>query len=106
LQALQILETLIIKDSDKLDIRNKQAVRYCLLKQSKLQRLHLPYVLKPGAYVFDRAFALEDPVEQYLNISMICRPRLVMRLICCYKCCCNCCRLAVLYLCMGAHSLL
>ncbi len=44
LQALQILETLIIKDSDKLDIRNKQAVRYCLLKQSKLQRLLLPCV--------------------------------------------------------------
>lgn len=84
LQALQILETLIIKDSDKLDIRNKQAVRYCLLIQSKLQGLHLPYVLKPGASELDRAFALEDVVEQYLNISMTCRPRLVLRLICCY----------------------
>jgi hypothetical protein len=60
LQALQILETLIIKDSDKLDIRNKQAVRYCLLKQSKLQRLHVPYVLKPGASELNRAFALVE----------------------------------------------
>lgn len=28
LQALQVLETLIIKDSDKLDIRDKQAVSH------------------------------------------------------------------------------
>jgi len=62
LQALQILETLIIKDSDKLDIRSKQAVRYCLLKQSNLQRLLLPYVFKPDACELDKVFALEDPV--------------------------------------------